>query len=275
MRLHELQHRLLDFIQNQKQREAFTDRIDLIQPTGSLDRESALAIYKNAYQFRLIDSLAVIYEAVSKIILNDFKTIASLYIQKYPSHFYSLTDYGEHFADFLNSLILQSAQKLNPRIEIETTTLVDLARFEWAFSRIFHSAAMPADIAISPALSQLETIPLQLASSTYLFCSNESVYRIWKDRNLTENESANYSQSQCGLLYRTPVEHGIFVKELKMIQFRFCECLVRGMSLDQIDSHLETESMSESAEEQITDIVHFLFQRKLLRKAASEFTDQL
>lgn len=234
----------------------------VLLPAGSLDARSAFLVYKNAYLYRLTDALANVYETTAALLKpSEFRRLCGAYIYDYPSHFYSLSDYGQHFPAFLKGVLPDS---VSLPFAIQKATLTDLAEFELAFSRIFHKKASTEN---APDLSDpgLTDASLKLRDTAYLFSSQESVYTLWKNRKVLFEEDTQplYHKSQYGLLYRTPKQNGIFVKEFGRLEYDFVKLLCEGHSIVQAGADLETEKLPERAEERISEIVFFIFDRSL------------
>jgi len=122
---------------------------DLTQPWvragGRATPARQLSAYIHAYPARLKEVLANDYPAVLMAIGEDaFDWLAQDYLDAYPSHFFSLRDFGSRLAEFIAG---QTKHRKRP-------WLVELARFEWALGRAFDAADTPvagiADMAAIP-----------------------------------------------------------------------------------------------------------------------------
>lgn len=100
-----------------------------IVDTGEVNKvsvEQRLAVYGNAYGYRLIDALAENYPAVHTLLGDDdFYKLAYAYMDAYPSGHFSLRYFGHKLETFLLDY-----QKDIP-------VLAEMARFEWALRKGF------------------------------------------------------------------------------------------------------------------------------------------
>ena len=94
------------------------------------------AIYGNAYYARLLECLREEFPATAHALGEEtFDAFAAAYLQRYPSHSYTLCVLGANFPRYLS-------ETRPPREEGEPEVswpefLADLAAFEWAFSEVF------------------------------------------------------------------------------------------------------------------------------------------
>ncbi|WP_285421573.1 DNA-binding domain-containing protein [Pseudomonas sp. efr-133-TYG-23] len=94
----------------------------------SLDVDTGLAIYHNAYRARLLEVLRHDFSAVRYWLGDDeFAALAGAYVRRYPSEHYSLRWLGERFATFILEHLAQE----------HGAPLAELARLEWAFTLAF------------------------------------------------------------------------------------------------------------------------------------------
>ena len=123
----------LSDIQSDFQRHVLSDHPAMaahIVSTANLAGEKRLAVYSNAYRARLIEALATDYEVLHACVGGeDFDTICRAYIDAYPSTYYTLRWFGQHFPAFLRSRY--------------TGNLGELAEFEWALAAAFDAADAP------------------------------------------------------------------------------------------------------------------------------------
>lgn len=92
---------------------------------------TAVDIYKNAYQNRLFDTLRNDYPMLSWLLESEqFNALAAKYIEQHPSSSYSLRSYGEQLSAFL---LTETRYKQQPY-------LAELAEFEWQLVDIFDQA---------------------------------------------------------------------------------------------------------------------------------------
>lgn len=94
----------------------------------SLDVETGLAIYHNAYQARLQEVLRGDFTAVWNWLGDEeFAGLAGAYIRRYPSAHFSLRWLGQHFEHFIGEHLIAE----------QSAPLAELARLEWAFTLAF------------------------------------------------------------------------------------------------------------------------------------------
>lgn len=93
-----------------------------------------LEIYNNAYRIRLLETLTQDYPALKQFMgEQSFETMASQFIQEYPSASFTLRTFGEHLFDFLRTHKDYS----------QLTCLAELASFEWCLTDVFDVADTP------------------------------------------------------------------------------------------------------------------------------------
>jgi hypothetical protein len=92
-----------------------------------------LAIYNRAYYARLLDCLRESYPVLCHALGEDaFGSFAIDYLQKYPSHSYTLNDLGANFPRYLRDS--RPADEPGPGWP---DFLIDLATLEWTYSEVF------------------------------------------------------------------------------------------------------------------------------------------
>lgn len=94
----------------------------------TLDVETGLAIYHNAYLARLQDVLRHDFSAIRYWLGDDeFAGLAEAYVRRYPSAHYSLRWLGERLPAFIGEHLVAE----------QSAPLAELARLEWAFTLAF------------------------------------------------------------------------------------------------------------------------------------------
>lgn len=94
--------------------------------TEKVSKETRLAIYANAYRYRLLDALSDNYPSVHTLLGDeDFFNEGLKYISQYPSHHFSIRYFGSHLEQFLEEH------------HQETAVLAEMAHFEWALRNAF------------------------------------------------------------------------------------------------------------------------------------------
>jgi hypothetical protein len=101
-------------------------------PLSAADR---LAIYRNAYQVRLIDALHETYPVLHGLLGDEaWVEMAQAYVAAHPSVFRSIRWYGRELADYL--------ALSNPYSE--APILTEVALLEWTLAEVFDAADAPA-----------------------------------------------------------------------------------------------------------------------------------
>ena len=91
-----------------------------------------------AYYARLLECLRAEYPIMAEAMGTElFDEFAVEYLQRYPSHSYTLNDLGANFAAFLAETRPTSADEDNSWLDF----LVDLAKLEWCFAEVFDGPA--------------------------------------------------------------------------------------------------------------------------------------
>lgn len=103
-----------------------------ISASGRANPGTQLSIYTHAYRARLQEVLANDFPAVLMAIgEDDFTLLAEDYIQAYPSHYFSLRDFGIHLADYIAERVRHDEHYH------DMLWLHELALFEWTLGDAF------------------------------------------------------------------------------------------------------------------------------------------
>ncbi len=139
--LHELQARFQAYL------ETGDDAIEKdILSSADTHAEHRLAVYYNAYRFRLIDCLAVDYPALCKLVGRDaFEDLALAYLARYPSTHPSVRWFGRHLPTYLRDEYRGEDREL----------LAEMAAWEWAQAMVFDAADSDATVSVDA----MATIP--------------------------------------------------------------------------------------------------------------------
>ena len=109
--------------------------LEMMIPIGNLTPKDVIKVYSTDYKYRMLETMQANYEALWMVLGDEqFEEIVFEFIQESPSKEYDLNLYGLEFPIFL-----QSKKEL---LE-EMPFLNDLANFEIAFWKIFHSPNPP------------------------------------------------------------------------------------------------------------------------------------
>jgi len=142
--------------------------------TNAVTSEKRLAIYANAYHARLVEALETDYPALSTVIdENAFISLCHQYTHAYPSEYYSLRWFGQHFSVFMRK----------HKDFVDAEYLVELADFEWAFIMAFDAAdaslVTEDDIARIPQEAWL-ALKMVVHPSVQLIRHNWNVLAMWR-----------------------------------------------------------------------------------------------
>lgn len=169
--LYRLQKNMMDWLIHKDER----IKPDIVD-TGEVNKvsvEQRLAVYGNAYGYRLIDALSDNYPSVHTLLGDDeFYKVTYAYMEAHPSHHYSLRYFGHKLEEFLK------------KYHSNEPVLSEMARFEWALRKGFDAADIK-----SITLEALQEIPVeQWASLEFEF--HPSVSRLDLDWNVPQLWSA-------------------------------------------------------------------------------------
>lgn len=126
------------------------------------------AVYRNAYQLRLLEALADAFEKSVLYLGADFEQAARAYIAAYPPRARNLRWYGEAFPDWLALAYPNDAE------------VAELARLDWLLRRAF-DAANSASISVEElaALADTASRRLQPVASAALLPVTSNAAAIW------------------------------------------------------------------------------------------------
>lgn len=145
-----------------------------LKPAGTISLSQAFEIYHQSYLNRLTDKLKKTFTAVNWVLGQEiFEKASHRFIESQPSITYNLLNYGKSFPEFLQ---IYPATRHIP-------FLSDLARFEWIYEQIFHSAyteSMPVE-RIYHNLHAVD-FKVQFKEGMAVFKSPYSIYEMWYRR---------------------------------------------------------------------------------------------
>ncbi|OBZ24396.1 DUF2063 domain-containing protein [Pseudomonas protegens] len=164
----------------------------------TLDVETGLAIYHNAYMARLQEVMGSDFPAIRHWLGDaEFQALTQAYIRQCPSRHFSLRWLGQGFAEFI----------LGHLVPEQGAPLAELARLEWAFTLAFDAAeAQVLTVAAMAGLDVEQWPQLQLRLAPYvqwLDCRYNSVaqWRAVKEQ-ADFPRSALLDQQQLCLVWR-------------------------------------------------------------------------
>lgn len=173
--------------------------VTLIKDSPKIKAHRALEVYQEDYQARMTGALQNTYRAISALIGDeDFFRLSEDYINKYPSSYSDLDDYGNYFSEFL----------LTHHLNEEYIFLSELAHFEWSFREVFHLPQM-----IGLEATQLQqylqenSLKVHLVNSARLLHYSFLIDKLYalKDVNDPDDENFDYNQEQYLLMYKDGV----------------------------------------------------------------------
>jgi len=115
-----------------------------IAATAQVPATTRLAIYGEGYRLRLIEALQATFPVLAELLgEGDFATLATRYVERHVSTFFSIRYYGDLLAEFL-------ARDEHYR---GAPLLTELARWEWEMAAVFDAAdSAPLEIEAFAAL---------------------------------------------------------------------------------------------------------------------------
>lgn len=185
-----------------------------------------IQIYRNNLRATLDAALAAVYPVVQKLVGEPcFSGIARSYAQIEPSRSGDIHDYGQRLAEYLETL---------PQLD-GYPYLADVARLEWIYHSLFHSARLPA----MPAWSLQQVSPeryaglrLQLQPGSRLFASVYPVLHIWQSNQDDWPDDTRVSLDEGGVrLLALRGADGIGFVPLAGGEFTLLQALAGGVTL--------------------------------------------
>lgn len=196
---------------------------DRIAPGGTLTADMALNVYQTGYQVRLTEALGETFEAVWWVTGDtNFFRLAKDYLILHPSSSYNLSDFVETFPSFL----------ADRQPFADLPFLGDLARFEWLFKDVFHSAPhQPLSPERLQQINLSKDIRLTFGPSLRLFSSPYGVYEIWKLRNTPQTPISQdlWDHPQCLLAYQH--QQQVYIQRLSPSEHDILKVLLGGASI--------------------------------------------
>ncbi|MCT8334052.1 DNA-binding domain-containing protein [Leptospira sp. 85282-16] len=188
---------------------------------GNLSLEEATSVYKQAYFFRMKDTMFDNFQAVN-FVLGD--TLFDFAIEKYINQnyhkSYDLSNYGGHFPNFL----LETYP--------EFPYLKNLAEFEIQFTDSFHKKEhISFDLSSLQNETDLENSVFEFGETVKLIQNQFSIYSIWKNRKSNlQPDISKIENQEFLLLYKQ--NSNIYVLTLEPFEFYFIELLLNGETIN-------------------------------------------
>lgn len=120
-----------------------------------LSASERLAVYGNAYYARLLDCLGEVFPVLLRTLGEEtFQGFAFDYLQRYPSHSYTLNELGRRFPGYLRETRPDDAGGAE-----WADFLIDLAELEWGIYDVFDGPGLEGEPAMS--LPDVASIPTE------------------------------------------------------------------------------------------------------------------
>lgn len=165
----------------------------LVKDSARLSAARAFEVYREDYQVRMTEALKNTFRSIHSVLGDDdFFRMALDYLDRYPSSFSDLDEYGHHLPHYLK----------NHSLSEDYPFLSQLADFEWAFREIFHSGEV-----LGPNADELqklfadENTKLVLSPSAKVLHYDFSIEKIYSHKD-SDEEKMNYSSEQFILLFK-------------------------------------------------------------------------
>ena len=190
--LHNLQQEFLDYLLD----DARLDIVERMVSTPQCSAAQRMRFYGNAYRLRLQETLSTDYERLHAYLGDElFESLMRQYIDRYPSRYASLRDFGAHMVELVSTL-----EPFCEWPEVE-----EIARIELAFNYSF-------DVADAPIYTQQQLMSLEPeAWSRFTLRFNDSVqlvpqsfnsFQIWQALSSEQEPPAKQPDPATWLVWR-------------------------------------------------------------------------
>jgi Putative DNA-binding domain len=128
----------------------------LVRRSRRLTATERLSIYAHAYYARLLECLGECFPVLARALGEEvFDSLAFEYLQRYPSHSYTLDRLGKSFARFLAETRPdrrdgEGEGAAEPPAPAWPDFLIDLARLEWTIARVFDGPGVEHQPLLAP-----------------------------------------------------------------------------------------------------------------------------
>lgn len=204
--------------------------LDQMIPIGKLTPKSVVGVYANDYRYRMLEAMQTNFETVWMVLGDEkFEELIFEFIKTHPSSESDLNLYGYMFPEFLSR---------NLELIEEMPFLVELAKFEIAFWKMFHQ---PRPKIIDRNQFDQEKV----LSSLLIFDSElvliESKYNVfplfqYKDKTLNdffeENDPASINESAYYIFFKN--DHQVSCHRLTSAQHAFLLQLKESKTLIEV-----------------------------------------
>ena len=176
------------------------------EAAGTLELQEAVEVYSAGYPARLFEALGETYETLWKVLGDeDFQSLCMAYIEKYPSQFRNLSDYGYEFSDYVREYFPEDRVR---------DLLVDLAKFEWTFKECFHDKFEKSFEFASLQSSNPAELQFQLLNSLSTLSLRFSVHKLHGMEGDVDRFSDILNQPSSTNLALIRSENGVITKEI-------------------------------------------------------------
>ena len=204
---------------------------------NQLQNKQRLQVYQNNFRLSLTSNLASIYPVVEKLVgENFFKYASHEFITLHPSLHGNLHEYGGEFSNFLAEF--EPAKSL--------VYLPDMAKFEWAYHRVFHEQDAPAlDLQRLEIVNEAdyENIVFSINPASRLMKSRFPLIDIWQANQLDDPPEVKLIDQDYFFLVGRRNYENIF-QSLNEVEYKFLEMIVSGKKLGEVSNTL-SRSFSE------------------------------
>ncbi len=239
-----------------------SDMDSVIAPSQTLSSIERLEIYARAYYARLLECLQAEFPILTKAMGEDlFDQFAVDYLQRYPSHSYTLCELGSRFAGFLAETRPPAERPGEPDW---CDLLIDLARLEWTFSEVFDGPGIENLPPLDP--NELEAIPQDRWAEIRLIpapCLRLMQFRFPVGRYyraLRDDDKGAPPPAEPTFLAVTRRDFVCRHYELTREEYDLLSALVGGLTLDQAITSVIANSDSTDAEH-LANRIHNWFRR--------------
>ncbi|MCG3204715.1 MAG: hypothetical protein KCHDKBKB_01431 [Elusimicrobia bacterium] len=209
-----------------KQQHPLQHCLQVIGETPTVNRETRLSIYGNAYFARIVDALEANYSSVKNIVgTRPFNDWARKYLICYPSTFKSIDDVGHKFSHFL------SQTPLNKKFPF----VAELAKVEWAAHQSFFADDTPplnTSLLNKIPKQKWPQLKLRFDPSVKLLKLSWPVDDLWRrDGKINRQQIKKIRRGTSHVvIYRLP-DKQVRISRLSRIQFSFLSLLHSGRPL--------------------------------------------
>ena len=252
--LQTLQSELVDYLLNQSE-----NIKSYVADGGSIDKQTRLDIYGNAYRMRLRGVIDTDHEILSYYLGDDlFNLLVSGYIDSYPSKHSSLRDYCKNIPEFLSKT---TPFKDHP-------ILSELARFEqtllFAFDANDSSTAQLFDLQ-NLAIEKWPDIQLRFHPSVQIFETNTNCVEVWQAMKNNEPPPAAIEQRTAWIIWRNNQRITEF-KSLTHTEQLAINAFLQGGKLSNVCEELLNYQQEHEISQTIVNYIHQWLERSQIAR---------